>query len=300
MAHGTILPLRYGTAWGTMRDMSTVDLTTYLALPYRVEITTDGAGGGYHAAISQLKGCVASGDTVEEAYAALQEAKRAWIETALARGSRVPRPPAVDEKDYSGTFRVRLPGYLHRDLACLADDEGTSLNQLVVALLSEGVERLRLGGPVKVVTAPQAVPSSEAGPVPAYGEQPAPPVASVPGDDLDGSEEACAEDEDQPTRIHVEIYLAARGLAQHQDSFTVEELCREIERRFCDTRPGVETHINTHCVANAPRNPGAVYNYLWRLPDGRLRPFDPDRDAPDPTREGARTAPDPSDLPGAS
>ena len=279
-----------------MRGMSTVDLTTYLSLPYRVEITPDGEGGGYRAAISQFQGCAAFGETVEEAYAALQEAKQVWLETALARGTRVPKPPAADEKEYSGTFRVRLPGYLHRDLARLAEGEGTSLNQLVVALLSEGAERLRLGGSVGAVTVPQAVSPPAARPAPTRFEQPAPPAASAPGGDPDTTADACPEEEGQPTRIHVEIYLAAQALAQHHDSFTLEELCREIERRFCDTRPGVETHISAHCIANTPRNAGTVYNYLWRLPDERLRPFDPDRDVPDPTREGARTAPDPSDL----
>ncbi len=55
-------------------------------------------------------------------------------------------------------------------------------------------------------------------------------------------------------KIHVEVYLAARALAKHQDSFTPEELRREVERRFGDTRPGVQTHISAHCVANAPKN----------------------------------------------
>ncbi len=98
-------------------------------------------------------------------------------------------------------------------------------------------------------------------------------------------------------KIHVEVYLAARALAKHQDSFTPEELRREVERRFGDTRPGVQTHISAHCVANAPKNTNPASNYLWRLSSGRLRPFDPDHDRPHPTRIGTRSAPDPADLP---
>ncbi len=98
-------------------------------------------------------------------------------------------------------------------------------------------------------------------------------------------------------KIHVEVYLAAHALAQHQDSFTSADLRREIERRFGDTRPGVQTHISAHCVANAPKNIGTPSNYLLRLPNGRIRLFDPARDIPHPSRRDARTIPDPRDLP---
>ena len=98
-------------------------------------------------------------------------------------------------------------------------------------------------------------------------------------------------------KIHVEVYLAAHALAQDQDSFTPAELRREIERRFGDTRPGVQTHISAHCVANAPKNIGMPSNYLLRLGDGRMRLFDPTRDIPHPSRRDARTTPDRRDLP---
>jgi len=98
-------------------------------------------------------------------------------------------------------------------------------------------------------------------------------------------------------KIHVEVYLAARALAQDQDSFTPAELRSEIERRFGDTRPGVRTHISAHCVANAPKNIGTPSNFLLRLGHGRIRLFDPTRDIPHPSRRDARTMPDPRDLP---
>lgn len=98
-------------------------------------------------------------------------------------------------------------------------------------------------------------------------------------------------------KIHVEVFLAAQILAQNQDSFTPEELRKEIERRFGDTRPGIQTHISAHCVANAPKNAAVVSNYLWRLPDGQLRPFNPAADQPHPSRENARVQPDIRDVP---
>lgn len=122
---------------------STRDLASYMTLPYQVLIIPDEDGDGYHATIRELKGCMAYGKTVEEAYKALETVKQVWLETALTRGWRIPQPVAV-ERTYSGEFRVRLPKFLHGDLVRMAEAEGTSLNQLVVALLSEGAERLRL------------------------------------------------------------------------------------------------------------------------------------------------------------
>lgn len=98
-------------------------------------------------------------------------------------------------------------------------------------------------------------------------------------------------------KIHVEVFLAAQILARNQGNFTPEALRKEVEQRFGDTRPGVRTHISAHCVANAPKNAAVVSNYLWRLPDGRLRPFNPAADQPHPSREDARTQPDVRDIP---
>ena len=118
-------------------------LDHYLALPYRVVIEPDEDGEGFNATIQELKGCVAYGDTAMEAYETVHELKRTWLGMALEKGWRIPEPQYPDAKQYSGKFRLRLPRYLHGQLAELAKREATSLNQLVVALLSQGVQRLR-------------------------------------------------------------------------------------------------------------------------------------------------------------
>jgi len=119
------------------------ELQYYLALPYRVEIAPTEDGTGFTATIPALKGCIAFGETVEEAYEMVAEVKEAWIDIALEEGWPIPEPVEDEVKEYSGRFNVRLPRYLHRRLAEAAEVEDTSLNQLVVALLSEGVERRR-------------------------------------------------------------------------------------------------------------------------------------------------------------
>ena len=123
--------------------MSEKNLSYYMNLPYKIEITPEEDGTGFNAAIPDLKGCMAFGETIEEAYEMIIEVKQAWLEIALERGWQIPEPPPAEFKEYSGRFNVRLPRYLHHELSEMAEREGTSLNQLVVAFLSEGVERQR-------------------------------------------------------------------------------------------------------------------------------------------------------------
>ncbi len=49
----------------------------------------------------------------------------------------LPDPPVGPQRrEYSGKFNVRIPKSLHAALACEADAEGISLNQLVLAKLA--------------------------------------------------------------------------------------------------------------------------------------------------------------------
>ena len=107
-------------------------------LVYKSEVTPEEDGSGFTVEVPLLKGCMAFGETVEDAYLSLIEVKQAWFEIALERGWEIPVPQTAEVKTYSGKFNVRLPRYLHRDLADFAEREGTSLNQLVVALLAKG------------------------------------------------------------------------------------------------------------------------------------------------------------------
>lgn len=122
--------------------MNTLD--SFLNLPYKLEIVpvSEEDGGGFYASYPELGKAAAHGDgaTVEEAVRMANEAKRLVIETKLDHGDQVPLPRSIQE--YSGKFNVRVPKSLHRNLSELAEKEGVSLNQLVVTLLSGGVNRL--------------------------------------------------------------------------------------------------------------------------------------------------------------
>jgi predicted HicB family RNase H-like nuclease len=70
----------------------------------------------------------------------INEARELWIETVYESGKRdIPLP--ATEQDYSGKFVLRLPKSLHRRLAQQAEQEGVSLNQYAVSLLSEATGR---------------------------------------------------------------------------------------------------------------------------------------------------------------
>ncbi|MBI4220420.1 MAG: toxin-antitoxin system HicB family antitoxin [Chloroflexi bacterium] len=54
---------------------------------------------------------------------------------------------------YSGRFLLRLPKTLHRDLVSAADQQGTSVNQLILYLLARGLGE---AGTKRAARAPRA------------------------------------------------------------------------------------------------------------------------------------------------
>ena len=88
------------------------------------------------AEFEDLPGCITEGETLEEVYRKIEEARRAWIEVADEDGMQIPLPRT--EREYSGKFVVRVPKHLHRRLAEQAEREGVSLNQYVETILSSG------------------------------------------------------------------------------------------------------------------------------------------------------------------
>ena len=119
--------------------MTEKTLEYYVALPYRVEVYAEEDGSGLTAAIPDLPGCLTSAETMEDLWEMVAEAKELWLETALEDGDYIPEPAPVEAEEYSGRLLVRLPRYLHRQLALRAERENTSRNQLVVAMLAEGM-----------------------------------------------------------------------------------------------------------------------------------------------------------------
>jgi antitoxin HicB len=66
-------------------------LERYLDLEYPALLVAE-PEGGYTALHPDLKGCVAVGETPEEALSNLAEARGLWLETAYEHGDEIPSP----------------------------------------------------------------------------------------------------------------------------------------------------------------------------------------------------------------
>lgn len=91
------------------------------------------------AEVPDLPGCVGSGDTPEEAIAMARDAQKGWIDFALKNGKAVPEPSYISDEQFSGKFTLRLPKTMHKDLVNGAEEEGVSLNQYLLFLISKGL-----------------------------------------------------------------------------------------------------------------------------------------------------------------
>lgn len=114
------------------------DVASYLSLPYSKVLTKD-EDGTIIASIRELPNCSAHGDTEAEALERLSAMQVSWLEEALENNIPIPLPVSAEESLPSGKWVQRVPRSLHRKLSELAQAEGTSLNQLVTAMLAEAV-----------------------------------------------------------------------------------------------------------------------------------------------------------------
>lgn len=114
------------------------NLQYYMNLPYRVEVVPDEEEGGYAFRVPELPGCLTASQTLEEGFRLLEDAKKAWISACLEDGIAVPEPAKLE--DYSGQFKLRMPKSLHKQLAQRSSEEGISMNQLCLYLLSKGLQ----------------------------------------------------------------------------------------------------------------------------------------------------------------
>ena len=118
--------------------MTAKNLEYFLKLPYKLEIIPDTDEGGYIASYPELPGCVTCSETIEDVWQNALDAKKAWIEAALEDNYSIPEPEAEKElASYSGQFKLRIPRSLHYLLARHAKEEGISMNQYCIYLLSK-------------------------------------------------------------------------------------------------------------------------------------------------------------------
>ena len=74
-----------------MSQKTEKNLEYYLSLPYTIELTPD-VDGYWFAEIPLLDGCMTNGHSQTDALAMIEDAQRAWLETALELGVEIPEP----------------------------------------------------------------------------------------------------------------------------------------------------------------------------------------------------------------
>ena len=109
----------------------------YLELPYKRLFERD-RDGTWSAAVLELDGVLAGGESADEAAANLDDAMLLWIETELEEGRSIPQP--WGSRSYSGTLNLRLPKHLHERAAIRAKLEGVSLNQFLVLAIGRSID----------------------------------------------------------------------------------------------------------------------------------------------------------------
>jgi antitoxin HicB len=100
----------------------------------RIELRqlTEEEGGGWLATFPDLPGCMSDGETPEEALHNAAEAETAW----LAANAKWGKSKAVEKP---ARLVARLPRSIHRDLQARANEEGVSINTMMVSLLAHGL-----------------------------------------------------------------------------------------------------------------------------------------------------------------
>jgi RNA polymerase sigma-B factor len=103
--------------------------------PFHIELVKENAPGGrWVAQVEELPGCVAVGETPDEALHRIQGAIREWLADAAGKDRKAPKPRAA--ASHSGRLLIRMPPALHAELARAAERREVSLNQFITTSLT--------------------------------------------------------------------------------------------------------------------------------------------------------------------
>lgn len=105
--------------------------------PLELRPLTADEGGGFLVTFPDLPGCMADGETPEDAMAEARGAFDCWMAAQLEDGRPVPIPGGGDAAPVR--FVQRLPRSLHMALKALAQRDGVSMNTMATVMIAEGV-----------------------------------------------------------------------------------------------------------------------------------------------------------------
>ena len=110
--------------------------------PFTIRHLSKDDGGGYLIEFPDLPGCMSDGETIEEAISNGNDAVACWIHAAKEAGRSIPTPGDLEKQ--SGKWVPRVPKSIHLRLVEKAEEEGVSLNTLVIALIAESLGKKKL------------------------------------------------------------------------------------------------------------------------------------------------------------
>ena len=110
--------------------------------PFTIRHLSKDDGGGYLIEFPDLPGCMSDGETIEEAVLNGSDAVASWIYAAKESSRSIPKPGDLERQ--SGKWVQRVPKSIHLRLVEKAEEEGVSLNTLVIALIAESLGKNKL------------------------------------------------------------------------------------------------------------------------------------------------------------
>jgi antitoxin HicB len=105
------------------------DLDYYMNLTWSYRFEWSNEDNCYIASIAELKGCVADGETIEEATKMLKSAMKSYLSACLDAGFEISEP--LKPSKFKGNITYRTKPEKHYRLSIRANLEGISINQLI-------------------------------------------------------------------------------------------------------------------------------------------------------------------------
>jgi predicted HicB family RNase H-like nuclease len=112
---------------------STASIPRYKGDDYYYSVSWSEEDEAFIGRVAEFSSLAAHGATLEEALREIRAAVEGVLEDLEECGESLPEP--FSKRSYSGRINVRMPEYLHRQLAIEAHQQGVSLNQWINAKL---------------------------------------------------------------------------------------------------------------------------------------------------------------------
>lgn len=113
-----------------------------LDYPFTLRHLSKEDGGGYLIEFPDLPGCISDGESIEETIANGRDAIKSWLAAAKEMRRAIPQPGDFEQQ--SGKWVQRVPKSIHLRLAERANNEGVSLNTLVISIIAEALGQQHL------------------------------------------------------------------------------------------------------------------------------------------------------------